>query len=122
MIESNDWMMTQINLLAKFLASVFSTRKKNKPIYENDLSFDEDSFEFERLLENLISEDKINEAEDLLFERLEDRNYNDGAIAVRFYQKLQELDDKKLEKSDYTREEILQGLEDLAKSFGLNLR
>ncbi|MDY6064922.1 MAG: DUF6483 family protein [Finegoldia sp.] len=119
MIESKDWLLSQINVLVKFLAGIFANKKISEDM-EEDSIYKQDSFNFERLLESLIAEGRINEAEDLLFDRLENLNYIDANLAVRFYEKLNLLPDEKLEEADYSREEILQGLRDLSKLFGLN--
>ena len=123
MIESNDWLLKQINVVSEFLQKLFTDMETNRKVKEN-AEYKKDSFEFERLLENLIDQDKINEAENILFDRLESNNSNNlmyATIAARFYNRLKELSDEKLHKSNYSREEILQGLNDLCEMFGLDV-
>ena len=112
MIESNDWLLKQINVVSEFLQKLFTDMETSRKLNENE-QYQKDSFEFERLLENLIEEDRINDAENILFEKLETNNLMYATIATRFYDKLKGLSDEKLQKSNYSRDEILQGLNDM---------
>lgn len=120
MIESNDWLLKQINVVSEFLQKLFTDMETSRKLNENE-QYQKDSFEFERLLENLIEEDRINDAENILFEKLETNNLMYATIATRFYDKLKGLSDEKLQKSNYSRDEILQGLNDMGDMFGLEI-
>lgn len=120
MIESNDWLLKQINVVSEFLQKLFTDMETNRKLNENE-QYQKDSFEFERLLENLIEEDRINDAENILFDKLETNNLMYATIATRFYDKLKGLSDEKLQKSNYSRDEILQGLNDMCDMFGLEI-
>ncbi|MFR4777991.1 MAG: DUF6483 family protein [Finegoldia magna] len=120
MIESNDWLLKQINVVSEFLQKLFTDIETNRKLNENE-QYQKDSFEFERLLENLIEQDRINDAENILFEKLETNNLMYATIATRFYDKLKGLSDEKLQKSNYSRDEILQGLNDMCDMFGLEI-
>ncbi|MDU2132362.1 DUF6483 family protein [Finegoldia magna] len=120
MIQSNDWLLKQINVVSEFLQKLFTDMETSRKLNENE-QYQKDSFEFERLLENLIEEDRINDAENILFEKLETNNLMYATIATRFYEKLKGLSDEKLQKSNYSREEILQGLNDMCDMFGLEI-
>ncbi|MCI6000640.1 MAG: DUF6483 family protein [Finegoldia magna] len=120
MIESNDWLLKQINVVSEFLQKLFTDMETNRKLNENE-QYQKDSFEFERLLENLIEEDRINDAENILFKKLETNNLMYATIATRFYDKLKGLPDEKLQKSNYSRDEILQGLNDMCDMFGLEI-
>lgn len=120
MIESNDWLLKQINVVSEFLQKLFTDMETSRKLNENE-QYQKDSFEFERLLENLIEEDRINDAENILFEKLETNNLMYATIATRFYEKLKGISDEKLQKSNYSREEILQGLNDMCDMFGLEI-
>lgn len=120
MIESNDWLLKQINVVSEFLQKLFTDMETSRKLNENE-QYQKNSFEFERLLENLIEEDRINDAENILFEKLETNNLMYATIATRFYDKLKGLSDEKLQKSNYSRDEILQGLNDMCDMFGLEI-
>ncbi len=71
-------------------------------------------------LKNMCGRGEINQAEDLLFERLDFSDPSTFPIALAFYQHLNEFSDKELETWDYSREEIFQGLEDCAREYGVD--
>lgn len=65
-------------------------------------------------LKRLIREGKINEGENLLFLELEDSpSLPNLKVAMDFYDALKKLDDETLEKCDFSREEITDGIEQL---------
>jgi hypothetical protein len=68
-------------------------------------------------IHRLISENKICEAENLLFEKLDtgDRNYL--TLALDFYQTINRLSDEELEKQNFSRNEIQEGLQQILKKF-----
>lgn len=65
-------------------------------------------------LRRLTVEGKFNEGENYLFEILE-KQKTKGILDIgkEFYENLSKKSDEELEKGDFSREEILQGLEDL---------
>ncbi len=67
----------------------------------------------------LVDQGDINGAEDLLYERLDttDTGYLEAGLA--FYHKLTELSDDDLESNDYSREEVLDGVHELSRMFGI---
>jgi hypothetical protein len=69
----------------------------------------------------LITDSKINEAEDLLFESIDTFDSNYLLLALDFYARLNEYDDDDLKQCNFSREEIDDGLMEVKKLFGLNL-
>jgi len=67
----------------------------------------------------MVEQGDINGAEDLLYERLDttDTGYLEAGLA--FYHKLTELSDDDLESNDYSREEVLDGVHELSRMFGI---
>ncbi len=67
----------------------------------------------------LLEQGDINGAEDMLYEQLDtsDTDYLEAGLA--FYHRLTELGDDVLEASDYSREEILDGVRDLSEMYGV---
>lgn len=64
-------------------------------------------------LVNLINNGKINEAENLLYEAEFSGIKGDLLLGIQFYNYLNELDDEYLEKHDFSRQEVKEGLETL---------
>ena len=90
-----DWLLNQIDDLIDFLVKVF--------------------------LNKLICDKKINEAENLLFDKIDVQNPKHLAIAINFFDKLNKLTDETLDSSNYSREEINQGLNDILDKFGIKI-
>ena len=68
---------------------------------------------------DLISKKKINEAEDLLFEKFNSNDNRQIMVAIDFYQRLNAFDDEDLKESNFSRKEIEEGLRDVANEAGI---
>jgi len=69
----------------------------------------------------LLNDMKINEAENLLFERLDSNDMIYLLVAIDFYNRLNEFDDEALEKGGFTRDEIERGLATIQEMYGIPL-
>lgn len=73
------------------------------------------------ILKSLISKKEYNKAENVLFEEIEknksEANYK---VGIDFYEELLEKSDEDLIESNFSREEVLQGLKDLKVLFNKN--
>jgi len=69
------------------------------------------------LLRDLAEQQKINEAENLLFDMLDRDNHDHFILATDFYRHLGSLSDKELEEADFSREEIVKGLNEIRSIF-----
>ncbi|MVB10336.1 hypothetical protein CAFE_10190 [Caprobacter fermentans] len=114
-----DWVMRQIESIVNFLTEAVLDKKT--PDFEISETERNDTDRLHERLLNLIRGKRINEAEDLLFERLDtgDRRYLE--LAVDFYARLNKLDGETLRDSDFSRSEIEDGLKDIASRFGIPL-
>ncbi len=70
---------------------------------------------------SLISQLKLNEAEDNLFEKVNNNDLIYMKVAIDFYDRLNKLSDEELEKANFTREEIKLGIEDILKLYNVSL-
>ncbi|OYP47240.1 hypothetical protein C8E03_105200 [Lachnotalea glycerini] len=77
---------------------------------DNDMLFDK--------LTKLADEGKINEAENLLFTKLEFKEPKELEIAMAFYLHINEYEEDFLESANYSRNEISEGIEAIAKKYG----
>ena len=113
-----DFIMRQIELIARYIAeSVFKKKSTEYKIIEKENLSDTDKLH--NKLVNLINENKINEAEDLLFDSLDLDNKKYLEVAIDFYSRLTKLDDATLELNDFTKEEIAEGLADVSNKYGI---
>ena len=75
-------------------------------------------------LKKRIDEGNINEAEELLFDLLENEPWEDkqkAALALSFYDHLNGKEDAFLEKANFSREELIEGLEDAMKTVHMEI-
>jgi hypothetical protein len=110
MFFENDWIMRQINLLVQFVAhTVFRKDTVAYNIEDEDHLTDTDKLY--RKLQELLKEDKICEAEDLLFD-----NYADTdaylALALDFYLTVAKRSDEELERCNFSRQEVYDGIKE----------
>lgn len=113
-----DYIIRMIKDLIRFLARIFF--KKDKITYE--LSYSEKYIKTDLLhkqLVGLINEGRINEAEDLLFMEIEPGNRKFMELALDFYERLNNLSNEFLESNSFSREEIEEGLKEVAQLFGI---
>lgn len=113
-----DWILRQIQSMIKFIAR--SLFKKEDMVYEirDKDSYSESDLVYRDII-HLLNERKINEAEDLLFEKIRTSNIDYLKIALDFYSRLNQLSDEQLEINDFSREEIRLGVQDVMKLYNL---
>lgn len=112
-----DYIIRMIKNLVGFLAKSFL----NKDVISYELQ-DKEKYtitdHLHKTLLSLISQGRINEAENLLYQEL-DNNKKYMELALDFYERLNNFDDEFLEKNDFSRAEIEEGLKEVAKRFGI---
>lgn len=114
----NDYVMRMISNKIKFLTKLLL--EKDNPDYDY-LNYDtesESNILYNDLI-NLILENKINEAENLLFNEFDPLDKSKIAVAIDFYNRLNNLDDDILKKNNFSRKEIKEGLDDISNILGL---
>ncbi len=114
----NDYIMRQIASLVQFVSMLILG--KAVPLYEKQ---DEQSPAQGDLLHDallrLLEQNRINEAENVLFEHLEGGVDGMLNVALDFYYRLSILSDEQLAKAGFTRDEIDMGVRDTLKMSGL---
>lgn len=68
----------------------------------------------------LVEQGDINDAEDMLYDRLDPSDTGFLEAGLAFYHQLTEICDERLESCDYSREEILDGVHELCGRFGID--
>ena len=115
-----DWIMRQIRSMTQAIARIIFKKETVEYDITDKTNTEATNWLYKELL-NLIENLNINQAENLLFEKLETHDIKYLEIAIDFYDRLNELSDEQLEKGDFTREEIKIGLNDVLKLFGINV-
>lgn len=114
----NDYILREIENLARFLTKVLhSERDDTSGLFDEFGNVTETGLLSHRL-RSLILESRVNEAENLLFEQF-GRNPNRAYLdaAVKFYSELGKMTDKALERAEFSRQEIAEGLSEIKEMF-----
>ena len=120
MIHKNDFVMRQIRDMVRMLAKIVLGRDTIKYEDNEDMKFSEMSHIYTDLI-RMVDEGKINEAENLLFDEINKDENKSFEMALRFYDYLNSLSDVYLEENNYSREEVNEGVQNLADSRGLGM-
>lgn len=118
-----DYIMRLIHGIALVLARILLGRQMEEQGEIADFLDRKEKKENDRLA-RMIDGGQINEAEDLLFDLLENDGREDrkkAALALAFYDHLNEKDDAFLEAAGFSREEIIKGLEDAMKAVHMEI-
>jgi len=117
MIYQKDWLLRQIEMFVQFIARlIFHKDTVNYEIpdetnlRQTDLLYNE--------IRQLVASGKICEAEDLLYARMDTGDLTYLELAADFYQALNGLEDAELERCNFPRVEIHDGLKTLLALYG----
>lgn len=111
-----DYIMKMIyQLIEVLLGDIFKGKEK---VLEENINKSEEQAEKYNKLKHLVDNYNVNQAENFLFENIDVNNIEDFKLALLFYQYVNEKDNNFLEKSNYTREEIEQGIKDISEKYG----
>ena len=98
-----DYLIRQIKSFARFLRKLFKMER------EEDKFFSQEMGDLDSSLQELLDKGEINKAEDILFQNFS--TVDEYVLVVaRFYERLNTMTEEELEKEDFTREEIKDGL------------
>ena len=115
-----DWLMRQIETMVTAVIHIlFHTDQKSESIEaETSLSDAADSGQREMILA-FLQEGKICEAENWLYENMNEDDISWLYTAVYFYSKINKLSDEYLAAHNFSREEIEAGLSEVYGRYGL---
>ena len=113
-----DYVMRMIKEMTEVLARIIFHRKT--PLYELDkANKDRSGEDFYLKLCKLADAGKINEAENLLYEKLDREEQDYLEMALAFYYHINQYTNDFLENHGYSRTEIEEGIETVLKEFGM---
>lgn len=113
-----DWILKQIDMLIQFVARLVF-HKDNLTYEINDKTNLSHTDLIHEKLKLLLSNGKIGEAEDVLFDNIIENSIDSLELSLDFYQRLNSLTDKYLEENDFSRKEVEDGLRDVLKRFNI---
>ena len=111
-----DYVMRMIHqLIEVLLGDIFKGKEK---VLEENINKSQEQTEKYDKMKMLVDNYEINQAENLLFDNIDIDNIEDLKLALLFYQYVNDKDNEFLKKSNYSREEINQGLNDILDKYG----
>ena len=113
-----DYIMNQVRNLAKLLVKLVLHKESLNVELQGELGTS-DSGNLLRQLQEMVRCGEINEAENLLYESLDFADLEQYETALAFYVMINELEDTVLEEHNYSRAEIIEGISDISKRFGI---
>lgn len=112
MFFEDDWIMRQIDMMAELVARlVFHKDTVSYQIEDAEHLTDTDALY--KQITSLLTDGKICEAENLLYENENDNDPNFLALALDFYQTLAKMSDEELERCNFSRQEVYDGLKEI---------
>jgi len=120
MITENDWLMRQIQQFILVAAQLLFGKGTVKYV-TSDEQTDIQTDRLYRKLTDLVAQRKLCEAENLLFDELDETDTSQLALAIDFYQALNALTDDELESNGFSRDEIFEGLHDAMDLFNVEI-
>lgn len=107
MIYRHDWVMMQIQMMTQFVVLLVQGQHTS----QND--------ELMERLRSLLARGAYGAAEDELFRMADPCNLPVLFTGLWFYRALAELSPKELKQGDFSQQEVLQGMEDFARLYGI---
>lgn len=115
----NDYVMRLIKSGLQAIASIFIKKNAIENSIESDNVFIAEDQLLEIMVKKYLSEGEINKAEDMIFEAVEaHKTPRNLEVALLFYKEISNWSEDKLKSCDFSREEILEGIEAIKNLFG----
>ncbi len=113
----DDWVLRQIEIIARYVANLIFHKNKITYTFESSEMLSEMD-QLHLVLDRLVKEERIGEAEDLLFEniRMTDKYIE---LATDFYSRLNNMTDRELETGNFSRDEVYEGYIDILTKLGV---
>lgn len=110
-------------MIRQMVRAIIKLVLKKDIFKENLVDKAEDPVAYDLLaqLKALADKGKINEAENMLSDRLDGQDEGSLALALEFYLYINEFSNEFLEENNYSRDEIKEGIMDVSKIFGIQL-
>ena len=114
-----DYMLRMIKDLTKSIAHIILGKSEIEYELPEKENYSRVDCLYVKLLE-LVNSGKINESENLLFDELNTSDMRQFEMAMSFYLYLNDFGDYFLEKNNYSRDEISDGIRAICKEYNLS--
>ena len=118
MIYQKDWLMRQIEAMVSFLIHIIFHRTEEHAGTEPEQTTQEEIAN-QAKLHDLLRAGQLCTAEDWLYENMDEADLMWFRLAVYFYEEANQCTDSFLEAHNFPREEILSGLAEICRVYGM---
>ena len=114
-----DYILRMIKDLTKSIAHLILGKSEIEYELPKESEYSRVDTLYVKLIE-LVNMGQINEAEDLLFDEINPSDIRQFEMAMSFYLYLNDFGDDYLEKNNYSRDEITEGIRSICKEYGVS--
>ena len=114
-----DYILRKIKDLTKSIAHLILGKSEIEYEPPKESEYSRVDTLYVKLIE-LVNMGQINEAEDLLFDEINPSDMRQFEMAMSFYLYLNDFGDDYLEKNNYSRDEITEGIRSICKEYGVS--
>ena len=114
-----DYILRMIKDLTKSIAHLILGKSEIEYELPEESEYSRVDTLYVKLIE-LVNMGQINEAEDLLFDEINPSDMRQFEMAMSFYLYLNAFGDDYLEKNNYSRDEITEGIRSICKEYGVS--
>ena len=114
-----DYIFRMIKGLTKSIAHLILGKSEIEYELPEESEYSRVDTLYVKLIE-LVNMGQINEAEDLLFDEINPSDMRQFEMAMSFYLYLNDFGDDYLEKNNYSRDEITEGIRSICKEYGVS--
>ena len=114
-----DYILRMIKDLTKSIAHLILGKSEIEYELPEESEYSRVDTLYVKLIE-LVNIGQINEAEDLLFDEINPSDMRQFEMAMSFYLYLNDFGDDYLEKNNYSRDEITEGIRSICKEYGVS--
>ena len=114
-----DYILRMIKDLTKSIAHLILGKSEIEYELPKESEYSRVDTLYVKLIE-LVNMGQINEAEDLLFDEIKPSDMRQFEMAMSFYLYLNDFGDDYLEKNNYSRDEITEGIRSICKEYGVS--
>ena len=114
-----DYILRMIKDLTKSIAHLILGKSEIEYELTKESEYSRVDTLYVKLIE-LVNMGQINEAEDLLFDEINPSDMRQFEMAMSFYLYLNDFGDDYLEKNNYSRDEITEGIRSICKEYGVS--
>lgn len=115
--DEKDYIMRIVKETVRLLFSLMLGKNYVSVEQEIENKYEVSGMTLDDLL-SMADEGKINEAENIILDRIDYTNQNEVAAAALFYQHLSEMEEEFLERNNYSEEEVLDGVKQIVEEAG----